>query len=68
MSNEGRPDYQGVLSLACVSFHPTTSKHTVLQRKVTEHLSKHGWRFALDKGTFLLTSPWGNMATPGGVE
>jgi len=26
------------------------------------------WRFARDKGTFLLTSPWGNMATPGGVE
>jgi len=26
------------------------------------------WRFARDKGTFLLTSPWSNMATPGGVE
>jgi hypothetical protein len=26
------------------------------------------WRFAWDKGTFLLTSPWSNMATPGGVE
>jgi hypothetical protein len=25
-------------------------------------------RFAWDKGTFLLTSPWGNMATPGGME
>jgi hypothetical protein len=67
MSNEGRPDKQGVLSLACVSFHPTTSSHAVFQRKVTEHLSKHGWRLARHKDTFLLTSPWGNMATPGGL-
>lgn len=24
--------------------------------------------FTRDKGTFLLTSAWGNMATPGGAE
>ena len=26
------------------------------------------WQFPWSKGTFLLTSRWGNMATPGGVE
>jgi hypothetical protein len=29
-------------------------------------MSEPRWQFVRNKGTFLLTSPWGNMATPGG--
>jgi len=55
-------------TLALASFHTTAGDSTVLAGEVAEYYRKRGWQFARDKGTFLLTSPWGNMATPGGVE
>ena len=57
---------EGIL-LYCLLPSMRSSWYAILPGEIAEHLPKRA-RFARDKGTFLLTSPWSKMAAPGGVE